>query len=384
MSALPFIARAPRIAIVSDAISQAGSAESVLEAMAEAFPAAPIFTPLCDPAYVSPALRTRITESWLGRLPRAARRARALLPLYPLAIESFNLDDYDIILSSHHSFAKGLLRSSDQIHVSYCHTPMRALWERPHEEIQGAPPLLRPAARTLLFSLRSWDAAAASRVDYFIANTRITRDRIEMHYRRDSDVLYPPIDTDAFTPTFEPPGDYYLVASRNLPYKRIDLAIDACTRLNHRLIVVGPDTQRLAFPSEIVSFYGAVDRERLLGLMRHAKALISPQRDDFARTPLEVNACGRPVIAYAAGGALETVDDGRTGVLFNQQTVDSLAHTIERFESLPFNPAILRTHAEMFSKPRFIRALRSTIDEVWDIRRTHNARFRSIPLAKNL
>jgi glycosyltransferase involved in cell wall biosynthesis len=371
----PAVPRAPRIAIVSDPMCQSGGAERVVEAMAEAFPEAPIFSPLYCPDRSTTSIEARVIQSWLARFPGAPGYAKALLPLYPMALESFNLDEFDIIVSSHHTLAKGLMRSSDQVHISYCHTPMRALWDRPHDEIKRAPAVLRPAVRIVLHYLRNWDAITASRVDYFLANSRITRDRIATHYRRDSRILHPPIDIETFTPGAGEPGDYYLVAARNVPYKRIELAIDACERLERRLIVVGDRTDQLAYASDFVTFYGKVTDKKLLALMRGTKALLFPQREDFGMTPLELNACGRPAIAYAAGGALETVEDGLTGVLFDDQSIDGICAAIERFETLTFEPQTLRRHAEGFSKAEFIRKLRAYTATCWEIRLDRTKRY---------
>jgi len=354
--------RRPRVAIVSDTMVQTGGAERVVETLAEVFPDAAIFTLLYDPVRGPSAIRGRVTESWLRRFPAATTLAKALLPLYPSAIESFDLDEYDVIISSHHTLAKGVLRNAEQVHLCYCHTPMRSLWERPHREVDRVPGMLRPLMRFVLAYLRGWDYCAASRVDYFIANSDVTAERIAKHYHRRSRVVPPPIDTERFTPGGVS-GDFYLVASRNVPYKRIDLAIEAAERLGRRLIVVGDRTDSLVRPSDYVSFYGRVSDSRLITLMRGARALINPQFEDFGMTVLEMNACGRPVIAYAKGGSLETVIDGRTGILFEEQTVESLVAAIERFEETAFDSSVIRRHAESFSKRRFGETMRRVVDE---------------------
>jgi glycosyltransferase involved in cell wall biosynthesis len=344
----------PRVAIVSDSMLQSGGAERVVEVLAEAFPHAPIFTTLYDPRRGPRAIEPRVVQSWLSRVPASRRLAKALIPFYPNAIESFDLREFDVILSSHHTLAKGVLRTSDQVHVCYCHTPMRSLWERPHEEVQRAPRVLQPLVKLLLQGLRSWDFEAASRVDQFVANSFNTATRISKHYRRESVVLYPPIDTDRFTPGTAPVKDFYLIAARNVPYKRIDLALAAADRLRRDLVVVGDSTDRLANPSPYIKFMGKVSDAKLMSLMREARALLFPQYEDFGMTVLEMNACGRPVIAYGKGGALETIIDGVTGVVFHEQSVESLAHAIKRFESLSFDSGVIRRHAERFSKHNFI------------------------------
>ncbi len=360
--------RPPRVAIVSDTMMQSGGAERVVEALAEAFPEAPIFCVLYSPAHGPKAIEGRIVQSWLHRLPSAEAYSKALLPLYPSAIESFDLSEFDVIVSSHHTLAKGLMRTSGQKHVCYCHTPMRSLWERPHEEIHRAPQIVRPLVSALLAGLRAWDVSTIFRVDRFIANSRLTSERIAKHYRQESQVLYPPIDVTRFTPGDEDVRDYYLVASRNVPYKRVDLAVSAAERLERRLIVVGDGTDRLACASRFVTYYGKVSDTKLLSLMREARALLFPQVEDFGMTVLEMNACGRPVIAFGSGGALETVIDGVTGVIFEEQSVAGLAAAIERFETLDFDPATIRRHAQHFSKERFVDAIRAIVDDTYSQR----------------
>jgi glycosyltransferase involved in cell wall biosynthesis len=354
-------ALAPRVAIVSDTMIQSGGAERVVEAIAQAFPDAPVFTVLYDATRGPQSIETRVVQSWLRKIPGATKLAKALIPFYPNAIESFDLREYDVIISSHHTLAKGILRTADQTHICYCHTPARSLWELPHDEITRAPAILRPFLKQLLHGLRNWDFDTASRVDKFVANSALTADRIAKHYRRESTVLHPPIDTQRFTPGSGVVGDYYLVAARNVPYKRIDLAIAAAEQLGRRLVVTGDGTDKLAMASRNVTFLGKVSDAKLMTLMREARALLFPQHEDFGMTVLEMNACGRPVIAFGKGGALETIVDERTGVLFAEQSVDSLAAAILRFEQLAFDPAAIRRHAERFSKERFTESLHQMV-----------------------
>lgn len=353
--------RPPRIAIVSDPLVQRGGAERVVEAMAEAFPTAPIHALLYSAKTGPAALASRVVPTWLNRLPGAAQRHRAFLPLYPAAIESIDLRGFDIILSSHHTVAKGLIRNAEQLHLCYCHTPMRALWERPHEEIAALPGALRPAARLLFGRLREWDISTTSRVDQYVANSTTTQKRIRRHWRRESTILYPPIDVDLFTPGGEV-SDYYLIASRPVAYKHIDIGITAARRLGRRVIVVGgaPRGPR----AEGVEYRGYVSDAELVVLMRGARALLFPQHEDFGMTPLEVNACGRPVVAYGSGGALETVIDGITGTLSAEQDIVSFTAAIARSELLTFEPLRLRAHAEAFARPRFVAALRSLVADM--------------------
>lgn len=356
--------RAPRVAIVSDPLVQRGGAERCVEAMAESFPDAPVFALLYSAQDGPASLAERVIPSPLNRIPGATRRHRLLLPFYPAAIESFDLSEYDIIVSSHHTAAKGLLRSANQYHLCYCHTPMRALWERPFEELRTLPRPARPLAAALLRQLRNWDYMSAARVDDFLVNSETTRARVAKHYRRESSVLHPPINTEHFYPG-DPSdiGDYYLVASRLVPYKRVDLAIAATAALGRPLVVVGtgPGVSDLRAPH--VTYKGHVSDAELVTLMRRARAMIFPVFEDFGMAPVEMMACGRPVVALGRGGASETVIDGETGVFAADQTADAFVAAILRLESMSFSGTRIRAHAENFSRERYIATLRSAAFE---------------------
>lgn len=360
------VTRPPRIAIVSDPLVQRGGAEKIVaDVLARMFPAAPIFAVLYSAESGPAQIAHRVIPSALQRIPGACRRHRWLLPLYPAAVEGIDLRGFDLIISSHHSAAKGILRTSEQRHVCYCHTPMRAIWERPFEELEHLPGVLRPLAARSLSRLREWDFNAAGRVDLFLANSTTTRERIFRHYGRDSRVVYPAIDTERFS--FDESvsvGDYYLVASRLVPYKRIDIAIGAAAKLGRRLIVVGtgPDKPKVASPC--IEYLGHVGEARLIDLMRGCRALIFPGFEDFGMTPVEVMSCGRPVIAYGRGGVLDTIIDGETGVFAAEQSVAAFVDAILRFEDLRFDSARIAEHAKSFSFERFEAALLEAIAEV--------------------
>jgi glycosyltransferase involved in cell wall biosynthesis len=353
--------RAPRVAIVSDALVQRGGAERVVEAMARAFPEAPIYALLYSPETGPASIADRVIVSPLGRVPGANKRHRMLLPFFPAAIESFDLSSYDLVLSSHHTVAKGVLTSGESVHVCYCHTPMRALWERSHEELATLPSPARPLAAAMFGRLRMWDSATVSRVDAFVANSATTQRRIRKHYARDAAVVYPPIDISRFRPGGPGLGNYYLVASRLVPYKRVDLAVDAAKLAGRRLIVVGDGPGREALAARGAELRGHVSDDELIELMQGARALLFPQWEDFGMTPVEMMACGRPVIAYGRGGASETIVDGVTGVLVDEQTPEAFAAAIERFESLDISSAACRTRAEAFSEERFREELRNAV-----------------------
>ena len=372
--------RAPRVAIVTDSMTQRGGAERCIEAFADAFPDAPIYCIIYSKENGPASLSERVLPSWVDRLPGARARHRYFFPLFPSAVESFDLDAFDVIVSSHHSAAKGVLRSASQIHVCYCHTPMRALWDRTHQELATLPKLVRPLVRSIFSRMRVWDLAAAARVDVFVANGRVTQRRITKHYGRSSEILNPPIDTARFTPDGSMPGDYYLVASRPVPYKRIDVAIDAAEMTNRKLVVVGGARPTRAH-SENIRFLGHVSDDELLRLMRGAKAMLFPPEEDFGMAVLEMNACGRPVIAYGAGGALDSVVDGKTGILVPHQSATAFARAIEQFETMTFDSRGLRAHAESFSRSRFIERFRAIVSNAYEA--SDGLRAETLPATAN-
>ena len=349
--------RLSRIALVHDYFVQMGGAERVAEAMHESFPSAPMYTTVALPQNLPQRLRMAdIRTSPLQHLPSIERRFRHYFMLYPFAVENFDLSEYDLIFSSSSGYAKGVRRRRNAIHVCYCHTPMRWVWRYDdyvaRERFGRLERTLLPA---LLWPLKQWDLRAARQPNYYIANSRLVADRIKKIYGREAHVIPPPIDVNRFHMSNEI-DDYYLVLSRLMPYKRIDLAIEACKRMNRRLIVIGdgPDRQRLEKlgddrieflgrqPDKIVNYYAA-----------RCRALLFPGEEDFGMAPLEANAAGRPVIAYRAGGAVETVEENVTGVFFDQPSSVSLAEAIEKFEGLRFDQYTLRRHAEKFDRSVF-------------------------------
>jgi len=346
-----------KIALVHDYFVQMGGAERVAEAMHDSFPAAPVYTTVALAKGLPGGLRTAdIRTSPMQHLPSLERRFRHYFMLYPFAIENFDLSAYDLIFSSSSGYAKGVRRRRNAIHVCYCHTPMRWVWRYDDyvaREGFGGP--VRAALPSLLWGLRKWDLRASRQPNYYIANSHLVAQRIKKIYGREAFVIPPPIDVERFEMADEV-GDYYLVLSRLMPYKRIDLAVEACKRANRRLIVIGdgPDRARLEKlgddrieflgrqPDSIVNYYAA-----------RCRALLFPGEEDFGMAPLEINAAGRPVIAFRGGGAVETVVEGVTGVFFNQQNSISLAAAIEEFEGLKWRQEILRHHAEKFDRSVF-------------------------------
>jgi glycosyltransferase involved in cell wall biosynthesis len=355
----------PRVALVHDWLTGMRGGERVLEALCELFPGADIFTLLHLRGTVSPLIEGhRIATSFVQRLPGVAERYRHYLPLFPLAIERFDLSPYDLVVSTSHCVAKGVRPPARGVHVSYCFTPMRYVWDL-YDDYFGpgrAGAATRAAMAGLAPALRAWDRRTAARVHHFSAISHFIADRIRRCYGRHADVIYPPVDTDRFT-TGDDREEFYLVVSALAPYKRVDLAVAAATRLGRRLLVVGTgqDAARLrtmAGPS--VEFLGWRSDPEVAALYRRARALLFPGVEDFGIVPLEATASGCPVIAYAAGGALETVvgpggDDPVTGLFFEEQTAEGLAGAMVELESgrHRFEPKALRAHAETFDRARF-------------------------------
>jgi glycosyltransferase involved in cell wall biosynthesis len=327
-----------RVAIVHYWLVGMRGGERVLEQLCLMFPQADIFTHVCIPENISPLLRRRrITETFIARLPGARRHYRKYLPLMPRALEALDLSGYDLILSSESGPAKGVIAAPDVPHVCYCHSPMRYLWDQRHSYTAGLGPAARLAFGLMAPRLRTWDVISANRVDHFVANSSFVAQRIRRCWRREADVVHPPVDLEAYRPAGAPPGPEapYLFLSELVPYKRPDLAVEGARLAGRPLVVVGdgPELARLRRSApEGVRFLGRVPDDEMRGLYQSCRALLFPGVEDFGIVPLEAMACGRPVIAYGRGGALDTVRDGRTGLVFTEQTAEGLAGAIRRFE----------------------------------------------------
>jgi len=346
-----------KIALVHDYFIQMGGAERVAAAMHDSFPSAPMYTTVALPHRLPASLRAAdIRTSPMQWLPGVENRFRHYFMLYPFAVESFDLSEYDLIFSSSSGYAKGVRRRRNAIHVCYCHTPMRWVWRyqdyAERESFSGISRLFLP---TMLWGLRKWDLRAAQQPSYYIANSELVAQRIREIYKRDAFVIPPPIDVDRFQPSDEI-DDYYLILSRLVPYKRIDLAIEACKRLDRRLLIVGdgPDRPRLEkLAGRRTEFLGHQQDRSVNKYLSHCRALLFPGEEDFGMVPLEANAAGRPVIAFRGGGAMETVVEGVTGVFFDDPTSASLIRAIEDFESRSWSQDKLRAHAEKFDHSVF-------------------------------
>ena len=350
-----------RVAIIHYWLVGMRGGERVLEKLCMMFPDADIYTHVADPAKLSPLLRRhKITETFIGRLPGAKKHYQKYLALMPRALESLDLTGYDLVISSESGPAKGVIPPPDTAHVCYCHSPMRYIWDQYHAYRDGLSLPMKLAFSWLAPKLRTWDVISSNRVDQYVANSSFVAQRIQRCWRRDSVVVHPPVDLEAYQPAPAPGADApYLFLSELVPYKRADLAIEACARLGRRLQVVGsgPETERLkAMAPAGTEFLGRVPDEKMRALYQGARALLFPGVEDFGIVPLEAMACGRPVLAYGRGGALDTVVDGDTGLLFHEQTAEALAACIERFESElepGLDPARMAAHAGRFGQATF-------------------------------
>jgi glycosyltransferase involved in cell wall biosynthesis len=343
-------------------LNQRGGAERVFAHVARAWPQAPVFTALYDERVVGDLIpRERVHASALARIPGANRNFRYLAPLYPRAFEAFDLRDYDLIISSTSAWAKGVRFRSDAKHVCFIHTVSRFLFD--YERYIGGFGISR-LARPMISSLVKWDLEAAKRPTRYIANSRTVQQRVRTYYGRDADVLHSPVDIDRFT-LGSGAGDYYFIAARLLPYKRIDLAIDAAKLAGVKLLVAGdgpamPQLRERAQAST-TTLLGFVDDATVNQLMGDAIAAIVPGEEDLGLVPIEAAATGRPTIAYRAGGACETVIEGQTGAFFDAPSPESLAGVLRSFDPRPYDSRRLREHAESFAPQRFIAALREIV-----------------------
>jgi glycosyltransferase involved in cell wall biosynthesis len=346
-----------QIALVHDWLNQMGGAEEVLENLVTLFPQAPVYTSMYWAGGMPTAYRQwDIRTTWMDRLPGVKRHHQLYLPLYPLAFESLDLGEYDVVLTNKSGFCHGVITPPETLHVCYCLTPTRYVW-RYHDYAlrEGLGPLARAILAPLLVRLRMWDRLAADRVDRFVAISTEVQRRIAKYYNRESVVIYPPVDTQRFS-IASSHGDYYLSLGRLVPYKRVDLAVQACTRLGLPLKVggAGRDLARLrAMAGPTVEFLGYVPEKELGDLMAHCRAFLFPGAEDFGITPVQAMAAGRPVIAYAYGGSLDTVIEGVSGSLFREQSVESLMAALSRFESRRYEPQAIRNHAKRFDTAVF-------------------------------
>jgi glycosyltransferase involved in cell wall biosynthesis len=357
-----------RIAIVCDWLTVQGGAEKVILGLHQLFPNAPIYTSLYNPEKVKGFENAEIHTSYIQKIPGAKNHHQFFLYLMPRAFENFDLSKYDIVISSSHSCAKGIIVSPGTLHVSYCHSPMRYAWENHQNYIKeyAIAGIIKKIAPFLIHKIRLWDRLSADRVDQFIANSGYIKKRIKKFYRRDSAVIHPFIDIRNFHPGTQ--SDFYLAVGRLTSYKKFDLIVDAFNRLGLPLKIVGSGNmeKRLkAIAKPNIEFLGFVADDQLRQLYGKAKGLIFPQCEDFGIIPLEAMASGCPIIAYRKGGALETIIDEQTGIFFPEQTVDSLIDAVKSFEKLSFDRQKIIAHTTQFDQQHFNKNFLEFIGNAW-------------------
>ncbi|MCG8453890.1 MAG: glycosyltransferase [Spirochaetales bacterium] len=362
-----------RIAFVHDWLTTFGGAERVVALWKELFPDAPIHTLVYDQknlGHIFPP--DSVIPSRIQRWPFSKRYYRKLLPFMPRAFEEFDFSNFDIVLSSSSSCAKGILTSSSTFHASYVHSPMRYAWDLYPEYLRSSGPITRHFMRQMMPDIRLWDQASANRVDLFLCNSQEVARRIRKTYRREATVIHPPIETGIFTPkeSAESPkkgselGEAYLCVGRLIPYKRVDLAVKACTKLNRRLDIIGNGAEMkhlksIAGPS--VRFLGFQSDDAIRKAYQECRGFLFPGLEDFGMTPLEAQSSGRPVIAFGRGGALETVSENQTGLFHQEQSTKSLISAMEQFESQTWNPLEIRKHALNFDRSVHISRIQNAL-----------------------
>ena len=343
--------------------------EKVIEALCEMYPQADIFTHVYVPESVSDRIRGhKVIPTFINALPRAAKMYKNYLPLMPLALEQLDLRGYDLIISSESGPSKGIIPSSDALHVCYCHTPMRYIWNMYHDYRNSAGSLARLMMPPLTHYLRMWDVTSAARVDSFIANSATVARRIHRYYGANSAVIHPPVDTDAFSIAAPSElADYYLMAGELVSYKRPDLAVRAFNEMKLKLVVIGggemlDEIRRLAGPT--VTVLGAQPFDVLKQHYARCRALIFPGEEDFGMVPVEAMASGRPVVAFGRGGATETVADGVTGVFFSEQTVEAISSAVRSLAGIEIDSGKIAAHARQFGRDQFFQKMRTHIDQL--------------------
>lgn len=362
-----------RVALIHDHLAQDGGAERVLKVLAEIFPEAPIYTLLFEPKNADKYYRhRRIETSIIQKLPGGISHYQWYMPFMPMAVEFFNLSGFDLVISDTSSFAKGVITSSHTLHICYCHTPTRYLWSDTHQYIEELKynKYFKKVISLVLNYIRMWDKLAADRVDEYIANSRFIAGRIKKYYKRDSTVIYPPVEIEKFK-IAPAAGDYFLIGGRLAPYKRVDIAVAAFKENGKNLKIFGdgvdlPRLKKMARGFKNIEFLGRVNDEAKAELYSRCLAFIHPQEEDFGITAVEAEASGRPVIAYRSGGALETIEDGVSGIFFNEQTAGSLAEAVDNFDGSKFDPNLIRQRAEKFGVQRFKKEISDFINREYE------------------
>ena len=376
-------AAAPRTALVHDWLTGMRGGEKCLEVLCEMYPAAPIHTLVAFPEAVSDTIAAHeIHSSFLQRIPGIRERYRHFLPLYPLAVERLDLGDAELVISSSHAVAKGVHVPPGALHISYVHTPMRYIWDMFDQyfnpETVGA--LKLALIRLIAARLQRWDVRTTARVHHFIANSRHVAERIQRIYGRPSTVIHPPVDVERFTPSLQDDGRF-LVVSALVPYKRVDLAVEAANSAGFPLRIIGdgPERARLeALAGPTVQLSGWVDDGEIERAYASCRALLFPGEEDFGIVPVEAMASGKPVIAYGRGGAMETVIEGLSGLHFPEQTVASLLEAVARFEGERFDAASIRAHAEGFDRRHYRSRMAEFIEGKWEEWKSRGGRSETV------
>ncbi len=357
-----------RVALIHDHLAQDGGAEKVLRVLADMYPSAPIYTLLAEPE-MAKVFNGRVETSIIQKLPGGIKHYQWYMPFMPMAVEFFDLGSFDLVISDASAFAKGVITGTDTLHVCYCHTPTRYVWDYTHQYIEELPynKYFKKVISLILNYIRLWDRQAADRVDFFIANSKTVQARIKKYYKRDSIVIYPPVEVDKYS-VRNAPGEYFLIGGRLAKYKRTDIVVEAFRDLGLPLKVFGDgvDLERLrgiANGAPHIQFLGRVSETEKVRLFENCKAFINPQEEDFGITVVEAMAAGRPVIAYKKGGATETIEDGRTGLFFEKQTAEAVKESVNRFTAMDFDAKYIREHAEQYSVEKYKKNMEEAIKE---------------------
>lgn len=362
-----------KIALVHDHLAQNGGAENVVRAFCDIWPEAPVYVVVHDPKNCDPYFNKKdIRTSFIQKLPLGVKKYQWFLPMMPAAVESYDLSEYDVVLSSTSSFAKGVVTRPETMHISYCHTPTRFLWSDTHSYTQeiGVNRFVKKLLPFFLSHIRMWDEMASRRVDSFISNSKIIQWRIKKYYDRESTIIYPPVSTeDFYVANKEDIGDYFLAGGRLVPYKRFDLLVQAFNNMGKKLVIFGdgPAAAELkAMAASNVEFVGRVPDAELKKLFAECSAFLNPQEEDFGITMIEAMAAGRPVIAYNKGGARDIVDHGETGILVDYQTWEDFANTIIGFDKHAFDPQKIREKALTFELETFKNTIREFVESEYE------------------
>lgn len=366
-----------KVAIVQEWLVTVGGSDKVVKAILDVFPGADIYTlvakkEVCDELGIP---WEKVHASFIQKMPLGTKKHRAYLPLFPFAIEQFDLRGYDVVISSSHCVAKGVLTKADQLHICYCHSPIRYCWDMYNEYLEEShldKGFKSWLVRLMLHPIRLFDAIAGSRVDYYISNSDYVGQRIRKTYRRKATTIHPNIDISNFE-LCNDKQEYYLASSRLVAYKKIDTIIEAFNQMpDKKLVVIGGGPNLEAYrklAKDNVTVMGYQPFDVLKDKMQHARAFVFAADEDFGMIPIEAQSCGTPVIAYGHGGSLETVNGGKTGLFFNEQTPEAIVEAVNKFESMgsqPFAPADCRQWAEGFSEERFKREIKEFVEEKYE------------------